>query len=247
MFASEFLKLKGSYVGVVCLLIPLLASGLGTLNYAHNLDQLEADWSSLTSQASLFYALFFFNLGGAVVLSSVWKDDIRENNWNSLLTCYSQKWKIFVSKVTVGLVLLIVMHIIFIILTALFALSLNIKSIDIGDFLISGLIVIFSAIPLVIIQSMFSFMTRNYALPIGICLALCVTSVAVVTNESMSGLKFVSPQALSTFAIAAPSPSFHIGGSLSSNFITCAIATIVQIAIYSGITILVFKHRLRKA
>ena len=56
----EQLKCKGTLIWPAFLLIPLIPILLGTGNYLGNLEILSAEWYSLWTQVSLFYAPFFF-------------------------------------------------------------------------------------------------------------------------------------------------------------------------------------------
>lgn len=245
MFHSEALKLKRSWVWIICLIIPLLSVTLGALNFARNQEQLDSGWISLSSQAGLFYALIFFSVGSAVILSTIWRPDLNKSNWNGVLCCYQHPWLVFAIKALIGAALIILMHLIFLVLTLATAWLLGVKDIDLGALAADSLVVLIAAFPLAVFQSLLSFLLRSYSWPIGMCLVLCVAGFAVVSSDSVGFLIYLLPQALAAYAIAAPSAAFAIGTASTHLISQCFGAALIQVIAYFGFTIALFKLRQR--
>lgn len=247
MLQGELLKLKRSWVWVICFLIPLLSVIFGGLNFARNQDQLDKGWESLSAQASLFYALIFFSVGSAVILSTVWREDLKKNNWNAVLCSFNRPWLIFAIKALVGALLIVVMHLVFLLLTVAAGWVLRVHDISINKVIADSAVVLISAVPLAVFQSLISYLTRSYSWPIGIGLVLCVSGFAVVSSESVHFLIYVLPQALAAFAIAAPSAAFYVGDSASHLILDCSTAALIQTVFYFLATVGFFSVRRHRA
>lgn len=245
MLYSEALKLKRSWVWVICLIIPLLSVTLGALNFARNQEQLDSGWISLSSQAGLFYALIFFSVGSAVILSTIWRPDLNKSNWNAVLCSYKKPWAIFAIKALLGAALIVFMHLVFLMLTIATAWALGVKDIELFTVARDSLVVIIAAFPLAVFQSLLSFLLRSYAWPIAVCLVLCVAGFAVVSSDSVGFLIYLLPQPLAAYAIAAPSAAFAIDTATTPLITQCLIAAIIQVIVYFGLSIAVFKLRQR--
>lgn len=57
---SERIKLKHSVIFPACIIIPVIPAVMGTFNYLQNISILTDEWYSLWTQATLFYATFFY-------------------------------------------------------------------------------------------------------------------------------------------------------------------------------------------
>lgn len=62
MLRAEFLKMKRSSVWLMVVLLPVLAVVTGSINYVSNPDTLGRNWSSFSSQITLFYGFIFIQL-----------------------------------------------------------------------------------------------------------------------------------------------------------------------------------------
>ncbi|AKE42077.1 Uncharacterized protein conserved in bacteria [Corynebacterium kutscheri] len=229
----------------ICLIIPLLSVGLGSLNFYWNQDQLEQGWYSLNAQVGLFYGLIFFNIGAAIIVSSIWRDDIKKSNWQAMQSCYRKPHLIFIVKALIGALLIAIMHLIFTLLAIGAGLAMRVDGIDIAqvmrDFL---LLILVSALPLACFQGLLSYLTRSFAWPIGISMLLCVSSFAVVSSQSMMALRYVIAQALSTFTIAIPSVAFSIESNSTWTLLSCLVAGVFQSTLFVGLTLVLFARRL---
>lgn len=77
MLKLELKKIKFTNILLVSLIIPLLASVFGLINYMGNREVLTHEWQSLWTQVSLFYFLFFYIPLIAIVIASLWATEHR--------------------------------------------------------------------------------------------------------------------------------------------------------------------------
>lgn len=72
MLKLELKKIKFTNILLVSLIIPLLASAFGLINYMGNRETLTGQWQSLWTQVSLFYFSFFYIPLIAIIIASLW-------------------------------------------------------------------------------------------------------------------------------------------------------------------------------
>ena len=84
LLAAEALKLRRSAVWVVAVVLPVLTVVSGTVNLLMN--DLPRQWEGLVSQVLVFYSLFFFSLGVALLGSAAWRPEHRGSSWNAMRT-----------------------------------------------------------------------------------------------------------------------------------------------------------------
>lgn len=77
MLRLELKKIKFMNILLVSLIIPLLASAFGLINYIGNKEILTNEWQSLWTQVSLFYFDFFYIPLIAIVIASLWSSEHR--------------------------------------------------------------------------------------------------------------------------------------------------------------------------
>lgn len=83
---AEQMKLRRSFVWLVFMIMPIIASLLGTVNYMNNLGILTESWYSLWTQDTLFYSNFFFAPMIAVYCAYLWRLENFNHNRNALMT-----------------------------------------------------------------------------------------------------------------------------------------------------------------
>ncbi len=99
---AENLKLKRSFIWMAFILIPCIPAIMGTFNYVQNQDILKAEWYSLWTQHTLFYANFFYGPLIALYCSYLWRLEHLNNNWNALMTTPIPISYVFLSKLAVA-------------------------------------------------------------------------------------------------------------------------------------------------
>lgn len=72
MLKLEFKKIKFLNLLLTTVIIPLLASIFGLINYLRNIEILGFEWKSLWTQVTLFYFTFFFIPLIVIVVASLW-------------------------------------------------------------------------------------------------------------------------------------------------------------------------------
>lgn len=246
MFASEFVKIKRTHLWVVCLCVPLLSVALGTLNLLRNTDQLSKGWDSYSSQTGLFYALVFFSVGSAIIVSIVWSADFRTNNWNLMSSCYKSEIFIFISKGFVSYVAILFMHLLYMLITLSVAVAIRVENIDVTGFFAVSSLVLAIAAPLAAFQGFISYATRNFSWPVAISVLLCASGFLVVSGQTLASLRFVIPQALGTYALALSSSAFKVEGNLLLNGLGCVLFSIFQSVLFLALSVwLLHRRRVR--
>lgn len=98
---SEHLKVRHSFIGIAFILMPLIPTVMGTMNYLNNLALLKSEWFSLWTQETLFYSNFFFSPLIAVYCSYLWRLENKNQNRHQLLTAPVPVRDIFLGKLVV--------------------------------------------------------------------------------------------------------------------------------------------------
>lgn len=247
MIVSELVKIKRSRIWIVCLSVPLLSVVIGTLNFMRNSDQLTNGWDSYSSQTGLFYALVFFSVGSAVIVSTVWSPDFRTNNWNLMSSCYKSAPLIFVAKGVVSYLAIVVMHLLYTLLTIAGAIVLGIDDVQVGSFLLASCLVLAIAAPLATFQGLISFAMRNFSWPVGVSVLLCASGFLVVSGGALASLRIFVPQALVTYTLALSSTAFKVEGDLFINGFGCVVFSIFQSVIFLGLSFWLLRRRNARA
>lgn len=225
MFRAELTKLKRSSTWIIAFVLPTLAVVTGTINYTGNRDTLTSEWTSLTSQVTLFYGLLFYSMGISLLAATVWRMEHRGTNWNLLLTTTVKPIRLVVAKMAVILLPVAFMQIVLLAGTAIsgtFIVGLD------GtfplEFALVCLISILAALPLITVQSLLSMLLRSFAAPVALCLLGCVIGVASVTSAALRPLGHIFPQAISARALALGSVATTDASALS---VACVLPLLV--------------------
>jgi hypothetical protein len=237
VFRAELVKLKRSTTWLVALVLPLLAVTTGTVNFAHNTDQLGTGWASFTSQVVLFYGLLFSSMGIAVLAATVWRVEHRGTNWNLLLTTTRQPIRLVLAKIAAIAVPVFFMQAVLVVATLVSGVVvLQVDGAFPWHLPVVGVLAVLAALPLVALQSLLSMLVRSFATPVAICLVGCVLGVATVTSVALRPLSYVLPQALNTRALNLGSTAIaHSGGLTVPDAVpllltSLALATILTMA-----------------
>lgn len=199
LLAAETLKLRRSLTWVFVLLLPLLAVITGTVNYVGNQGVLSAGWQSLTSQVTIFYALFFFSVGVALVVNAAWRPEHRGTSWNAMVTMPVSPAKVVAAKTLVVMLPVAVMQVVLVVLTWLSGvLVLRLPdSVPLG-LLVSSAVTVVAALPLVALQSLLAMRLRSFGGPVALGLAGTIVGLGVVRESE--ALAQVWPYSLVTRA-----------------------------------------------
>lgn len=217
LVAAEFLKLRRSRVGVFAVLLPLLATVAGAVNYWVNRDALNGGWDSLASQVTLFYGLMFFNLGVALMAASVWRPEHRDASWNIVLTSGHRPWAVVLAKSVVLVAPVAVAQVVLLALTWALGLTMGMPGWPGAAFALSCALAVVIAVPLILAQSLLSMLMKSFAAPVAVCLLLSgigFGSIAASTGV-VGALSYALPQGLASRALFLGSTAVTATGGLS--------------------------------
>lgn len=101
VFLMECQKLRHSKLLLVTLILPILATVMGSFNFSQNLDILSNSWYDLWTQVLLFYAYFFYPCLLGLYCGYVCKLEHTPNNWNAIFSVPISDTAIFIGKFSI--------------------------------------------------------------------------------------------------------------------------------------------------
>ncbi len=213
LLAAEALKLRRSLTWVFVLLLPLLTVITGTVNYVGNQGALSAGWRSLTSQVTLFYALFFFSVAVALIVSAAWRPEHRGTSWNAMTTMPASMVRVVAAKTLVFRVPVAVMQVGLVVLTwGSGALVLGLPGGFPAGLLVSSGVTVIAALPLVAVQSLLAMHLRSFGASVALGLAGTMVGLGVARESGL--LSQVWPYSLVTRAQILGSDAMANAGGL---------------------------------
>lgn len=240
LLAAEALKLRRSAVWVVAVVLPVLTVVSGTVNLLMN--DLPRQWEGLVSQVLVFYSLFFFSLGVALLGSAAWRPEHRGSSWNAMRTTTHSPQALAAAKTLVITAPVVLMQVMVLVLTWPVGAALGLGPVPPAGFVIECLIAVPAAQPLIALQSLLSMRMRSFAAPVAVCLAGLVVSIALIMKGS--ALADVWPQSLATRALTLGSTAVSTAGALDASDLAALLAgTMVCGAVCWGALILVARRR----
>lgn len=214
LIAAEVLKLRRSMVWVSAAVLPVLAVVTGTVNYLGNQSVLSTGWDSYMGQVTVFYGLFFYSVGVALVCTSVWRPEHLGTSWNAMRTTPVGAVRTAAAKTVVCLVPVTVMQVV---LTALaWASGVLVAHLDAGmpvGVLVDGALGVLAAVPLVALQSLLAMVLTSFGAPVA--LGLLGTMVGLGLSYGGGPLVAVWPYALVTRALSLGTSALSTAGALS--------------------------------
>ena len=240
LLAAEALKLRRSAVWVVALVLPALTVVSGTVNLLRN--DLPRQWDALASQVFVFYSMFFFSLGVALLGSAAWRPEHRGSSWTAMRTTTHSPAALAAAKTLVITAPVVLMQVMVLVLTWLVGAALGLGPVPPASFAVECLIAVPAAQPLIALQSLLSMRMRSFAAPVAVCLAGLVVSIALIMKGS--ALADVWPQSLATRALTLGSTAVSTAGALDASDLAALLAgTMVCGAACWGALILVARRR----
>lgn len=227
---TEFMKLRRSFVWLVCFVLPLIPAILGTLNYVAYRDMLKNGWYSLWSQHTLFYAGFFFAPLISVYCAYLWRVENFGHNRNVLMTAPVSFSCIFLGKLTVtAIVTLITQMWVFFLYTAAgkYAQLPGLPPLQILSWCLRGTL---GGLVCAAAMLLLSMCIRSFALPIGFSLIL--SAIGFLCSNKGWGLYF--PFSLIAFGMNSNTYDDKLAGSIFPFFASCGIYCLLfsAVAIY---------------
>ncbi|WP_145942861.1 ABC transporter permease [Corynebacterium glyciniphilum] len=210
----EMIKLKRSLSWLVVVLLPIAVTVLGAATNLTRGEQPEDGWHTVWLQSVGFHGLFPLALGVAVLASLVWRSEHHGSNWNALMSGPTPTATIVAAKsaVVAGMAALIQL----IMLGAVIvvgAVAFDLPGMLPAEYLWTTLLVIIAVVPLAVLQSSFSMLSRSFAAPIAV--ALVGTGVSVVALMVIGTPAVISPYGLATRATQLGTGTFSDTGTVT--------------------------------
>lgn len=224
-FKAELVKLAHAPIWAAFILLPAASAAIGCANYLQNLDVLGGGWSDLWTQQTLFICYFFLPPLLGVGCSYLWRLEHTGSNWNELMVQPVGRASIVVGKFLVGAILAAVS---FVSITVLYLISGLVIGVP-GPLPVATIALYIGfgfvgSLAIVAIQLFLSMVIRNFAVPVGIALALGVIGLLA----SMAGSGYVFPYSLMQ------------SGMNSNTLVDLSLPNIVQIVCMSVFYVVVF-------
>lgn len=231
----ENMKLRHSCIWLACLIIPCIPAVMGVFNLTQNLGILDKSWYSLWTQASLFYANFFFAPLIALYSAYLWRLEHINHNWNILKSSPVPLADIYWSK------LLIIIKV-----TIITQLWLSLLFFVGGKFIgLSGFIPVrilfwilrgtLAGLAIGALQLLLSLIIHSFALPIGIALMGSISGLLLSTK----GLGLYWPYSLMLMGMNSNKEEEALTGGSLSFFIS----VLLFFLLFSIISIQIMKRR----
>ena len=242
LLAAETIKLKRSSAWVVAVLLPLLAVITGTFNFYGNRETFPQTWVSLTSQMTLFYSMMFCPLGVALLASTVWRVEHRGTSWNAMRTTPHSPTAVALAKTLILFTPVLAMQVILVVLAWISGtLVMGLGPAMPAAFIVSGLLAVVAAAPLVAVQSLLSMLMRSFAAPVAVAFLGCVVSFGLMASQSP--LTYAVPQGILSKTLTLGSSAMSTAGKLDAASMLPLLVAIVGLgAVLWGLLALVSRR-----
>lgn len=246
LLAAETIKLRRSMVWAFAVLLPLLAVVTGTVNYRGNQGVLTSGWEAFMGQVTVFYGLFFYSIGVALVCAAVWRPEHRGSSWNAMRTTPAGAVRVAVAKTLVSVLPVAVMQLV---LTALAwasgALVLHLDGAMPAAVLVDGALGVLAALPLIALQSLLAMVLASFGAPVA--LGLLGTMVGLGLSYAGGPLVTVWPTALVTRALSLGTSALATAGALGWGAVAEVLrGTALSGIVFWGLLVLVARSRERR-
>ena len=242
LLAAETIKLKRSSAWVVTVLLPLLAVITGTFNFYGNRETFPQTWVSLTSQMTFFYSMMFCPLGVALLASTVWRVEHRGTSWNAMRTTPHSPTAVALAKTLILFTPVLAMQVILVVLAWISGtLVMGLGPAMPAAFIVSGLLAVVAAAPLVAVQSLLSMLMRSFAAPVAVAFLGCVVSFGLMASQSP--LTYAVPQGILSKTLTLGSSAMSTAGKLDAASMLPLLVAIVGLgAVLWGLLALVSRR-----
>ena len=242
LLAAETIKLKRSSAWVVAVLLPLLAVITGTFNFYGNRETFPQTWVSLTSQMTFFYSMMFCPLGVALLASTVWRVEHRGTSWNAMRTTPHSPTAVALAKTLILFTPVLAMQVILVVLAWISGtLVMGLGPAMPAAFIVSGLLAVVAAAPLVAVQSLLSMLMRSFAAPVAVAFLGCVVGFGLLASQNP--LIYLVPQGILSETLTLGSSAVSTAGKLDAASMLPLVFAIVCIgAVMWGLLALVARR-----
>lgn len=236
MLKAERMKLKRSPVWLAFILMPVIPSLLGTLNYMGNIEILKSEWYSLWTQHTLFTCYFFLPILIGVYCSYIMHEEENNRNWNKVLTMPVRRSTVFISKLFMAGAMILLSEIwigvLFVISGKVIGMSAPVPWDRIIIWCLSGTM---GGIVMASVQLMISLFIKNFALPIGIALGGGISGLLFLAKD----LGHIWPYSLMAYGMNSNAPQQLIESGYARFVIIC----VVYIALFTVIGNIILSKR----
>ena len=216
---AEMCKLRRSAVWLVFFLVPVISAVYGTVNYMQNLSLLKSEWSSLYTQHTLFYAMFFFSPMIGIYAAYLWRLEHLGRNMNTLMAAPVPRMNVFLAKgIAVGVMALLTqlwVYILFVICGKIFAGLPNWPDARLLLWMLRGTL---GAVPIIALELLLAMIIRSFAVPVLLVLGGGVASVVAVST----GRGLLWPYALMLMGMNSNRSEDMLAGSGAAFCLVCA-------------------------
>ena len=242
LLAAETIKLKRSSAWVVAVLLPLLAVITGTFNVYGNRETIPQTWVSLTSQMTFFYSMMFCPLGVALLASTVWRVEHRGTSWNAMRTTPHSPTAVALAKTLILFTPVLAMQVILVVLAWISGtLVMGLGPAMPTAFIVSGLLAVVAAAPLVAVQSLLSMLMRSFAAPVAVAFLGCVVGFGLLASQNP--LIYLVPQGILSKTLTLGSSAMSTAGKLDAASMLPLLVAIVGLgAVLWGLLALVSRR-----
>lgn len=229
---AQQMKLRRSFIWLICLTMPAISSIMGCANYTNNLDLLSDGWLSLWTQTTLFYSLFFFSPMIAVYCAYLWRLENFNHNRNTLFSVPVPVAELYLSQFAytgfVTLLTQLISFFLYIICGKLTGLN-GIPPAETFIWMLQGFV---GGLAITSLQLLLGAVLKSFALPIGI--AILGSFAGLLFSNKGWGLYF--PYSLMIVGMNSNRSEDVLSDSRFPFFISCILFCLLFL--YSGIVIL---------
>lgn len=231
----EKMKLKHSHMWIAFVMVPLLPSVMGTMNYLQNLAVLKSEWFSLWTQETLFYSDFFYAPLIAIYCGYLWRIENRNKNRHLLMTMPVPVRNVFLGKlVSIAKITLFTQLWVFVLffVTGKFLHFGGMPPVPVLLYALRGTL---GAMVIAALQLLLSMTIKSFAAPVAIAIFGAVTGMLM--SNSQYGICY--PYSLMMLGMNAGRKDDMLSGS-SLPFM---LSSFFYLLLFTAIAVYLLKHR----
>lgn len=218
--AAENRKLRGSAIWAAFLIVPLISSIYGTFNYLQNIGILQAEWYSLWTQHTLFYAMFFFAPLVGVYAAYLWRLEHLGHNWNLIMSAPVRPVMLYMAKLAavakMALLTQLWVFALYLLCGKLWARLPGWPPMEVFSWLLRGAI---GALPVAALELLLAMVIRTFAIPVLIALGGSVAGMLLASK----GAGLIWPYALMIMGMNSSRSEDVLAGGFPAFIASCAL------------------------
>lgn len=225
--AAENRKLRGSAIWAAFLAVPLISALYGTFNYLQNIGILQAEWYSLWTQHTLFYAMFFFAPLVGVYAAYLWRLEHLGHNWNLIMSAPVKPVMLYMAKLVVvakmALLTQLWVFALYLLCGKLWARLPGWPPAEVAFWLLRGAA---GALPIAALELLLAMVIRTFAIPVLIALGGSVAGMLFASR----GAGLIWPYSLMIMGMNSNKSEDVIAGGVPAFIASCIIFLLLFIA-----------------